>query len=105
MAAGDTGSTAGSHRQLPPLVEKVRHSWAVIRVMAPEDGDGAGGLPAGAPRIAARATIVRGRGCSAVGAGVDVSRDDHDRLTRNVAVTRTTTAPIAAHTSERETPR
>ena len=92
--------------------------------MAPEEGVGAGGLSVGTPAIVAprddrrwsrlfdragggrlragrwRRSAACGRRGSAVGAGVDVSRDDHGRLTRNVAVTRTTTTPIAAHASE-----
>ena len=51
---------------------------------------------AAARRPAAAASV------AAVGAGVDVSRDDHGRLTKNVAVTKTTTTPIATHASERE---
>src|SRR5262245_34388047 len=101
----------------------------MIRVMAPGERDGARGLSVGVSRSPLGGTTVGGRACSigagmvgsarfgsarsacvgavdsAVGAGVDVSRDDDGRLTRNVVVKRTTTTPIAALASERETRR
>src|SRR5436190_21010040 len=94
--------------------------------MAPEERDGAGGLPAGAPRSPLCRSIIGGRACSigagspvgrprapacagvvrsAVGAAVDTSCGDHGRLTRTVAVTMTTTTPIAGLAIDRESRR
>src|SRR6516225_8314532 len=66
---GATESPGGSHLQLRPLVDKVRHSCTVARVMASDDRCGAGGLAETTPRSLSRDSTAGGWTCS-MGAGV-----------------------------------
>ena len=107
IGPGAAGCPTGSQRQLRPLAEKARHSWAPATMTPPA----AGGVRVATLRSSRRGAGAGGRACSTApgwwrqaadaagtgfGAGAGASRVDHGRNIRSTAAPRTT-APVATH--------